>query len=93
MEAWGKDQKIEGSMLKMFGDPTSAFTTACDMELTHEGPVGIGLLHRCKRFALYIVDGKVKFAAVAESEYDPAGDDFPEKTLAPALLEAIKEVK
>jgi 2-Cys peroxiredoxin 5 len=94
MTAWGKDQKVEeGSIIKMYGDPTSAFTKACDMELTHEGPIGVGLLGRCKRFALYVVDGEIKFATVAESDFDPAGDDFPEKVLAPALLEAIKETR
>lgn len=78
----------------MCGDPTSAFTKAYDMELTHEGPIGLGLLGRCKHFAMHVVDGVVKFVSVAEDpEFDPAGDDFPEKTHAPALLEAIKEVK
>ena len=38
----------------------------------------------------HIVDGEVKGVAVAESEFDPAGDDFPEKTLAPALIEMAK---
>lgn len=93
MEAWAKDQKIEGSMISFFADPTGSFTKACGMELTHDGPIGKGLLGRCKRFALYIDDGEVKYAAVAESDDDPAGDDFPEKTLSEAMLEAIKEVK
>lgn len=93
MDAWAADQKIEGSMIKFFADPTSAFTKACGMELTHEGPIGKGLLGRCKRFAMYIDDGSVKFVAVAEDEDDPAGDDFPEDTLSEALLVAIKEIK
>lgn len=94
MTAWGKDQKVgEESMIELYGDPTGAFTKACDMELTADDPIGDGLIGRCKRFAMYVVDGVVKFVAVAENEFDPAGDEFPEATLAPALLEAIKEVK
>jgi hypothetical protein len=43
---------------------------------------------------LYIEDGVVKYSVIAEDlEFDPAGDDFPEKVLAPAILEAIKETK
>jgi hypothetical protein len=41
-----------------------------------------------------VVDGEVKYSVVAEDlDFDPAGDDFPEKVLAPAILEAIKENK
>merc|ERR1711971_1200367 len=92
MKAWAADQKTVDTMIKMYGDPTSAFTRACDMEMTHPGPIGVGLLGRCKRFALYVVDGEVKFFALAEDpELDPAGDDFPEDVLAEALLKAIPE--
>ena len=81
MGAWGKDQGIEDSMITFMADPTSELTKAVGMELTHEGPISLGLLGRCKRHAIYVVDGEVKGVAVAESEFDPAGDDFPEKTL------------
>ena len=74
-------------MISMFGDPSGAFTKATGMELTDEGPIGKGLIGRCKRYLMYVVDGEVKDVAIAESELDPAGDDFPEKTLAPALIE------
>jgi len=37
-----------------------------------------------------ILDGEVKIVRVAEAEDDPAGDDRPDVTLAPAMLEAIK---
>jgi hypothetical protein len=41
-----------------------------------------------------LVDNNVvKAVAVAESELDPAGDDFPEKTLAPALIEMASGVE
>ena len=90
MKAWEKDQGTEDSMITMFGDPTGAFTKAVGMELTDEGPIGKGLIGRCKRFAMVVDDGKITAVAVAESELDPAGDDFPEKTLAPALIEMAK---
>jgi len=92
MKAWASDQNTSESIIKMYADPTSAFTRACDMEMTHPGPVGFGLLGRCKRYALYVVDGGVKFCAVAEDpEFDPAGDEFPEPTLVDALLKAVAE--
>mmetsp|Transcript_3150 Transcript_3150/g.7587 ORF Transcript_3150/g.7587 Transcript_3150/m.7587 type:complete len:107 (+) Transcript_3150:451-771(+) len=94
MNAWAKDQKIEGTMVKFYGDPTSTFTRYMDMEMTHPGPVSVGLLGRCKRFALYIDDGEVKYQSLAEDyDFDPAGDDFPEKVMPPQMMEAIKKVQ
>ena len=61
-----------------------------DMELTAAGPKRKGLIDRCKRFALYSVDGVVKIVRIAESPEDPAGDDFPDVTLAEAMIDAIK---
>lgn len=90
MNAWAADQKIEGSIVKFMSDPYSEFTKACDMELTNDGPVSLGLIGRCKRFAMVVENNIIKGMAVAESELDPAGDDFPEKTLAPALIEMAK---
>jgi hypothetical protein len=59
-----------------------------------KGPIGKGLLGRCKRFALYVDDGTVNYSVIAEdADFDPAGDDFPEKVLAPAILNAIKASK
>lgn len=86
MKAWGADQKIDGSIVTFLSDPYSEFTKACDMELTHEGPNSLGLIGRCKRFAMIVENSIIKDVAVAESELDPAGDDFPEKTLADALI-------
>lgn len=91
MAAWEKDQGTTGSMISMFGDPSGEFTKAVGMELTADGPKSVGIIGRCKRFAMYVVDGVVKAVAIAESEIDPAGDDFPEKTLAPALIEMAKK--
>mmetsp|Transcript_130452 Transcript_130452/g.194197 ORF Transcript_130452/g.194197 Transcript_130452/m.194197 type:complete len:95 (+) Transcript_130452:324-608(+) len=87
MKAWEKDQGTEGSMISMFADPSGEFTKAVGMEMTADGPASVGIIGRCKRWAMLVEDGVVKEVAVAESELDPAGDDFPEKTLAPALLE------
>jgi peroxiredoxin len=86
MQAWEKDQGTEGSMISMFADPSGEFTKALGMEMTAEGPKSVGIIGRCKRFAMYVVDNVVQAVAIAESEIDPAGDDFPEKTLTPALL-------
>ena len=77
-------------MIKFMSDPNSEFTTACDMELTNDGPRSLGLINRCKRFAMIVENNVITGMAVAESEIDPAGDDFPEKTLAPALIKMAK---
>lgn len=72
------------------GDPEGALTKALDMELTHPGPIGKGLLGRCKRSAIYAVNGEIKAVHISEAENDPAGDEDPSKTLADAMLDAIK---
>lgn len=95
MSAWAEDQKVAGSdLITMMADPFGALTAALDMQLRHPGPEGKGLKGRSKRFAIYAEDGAVKVLRVAEGgpmgQEDPAGDDFPEKTLAPAMIEAIK---
>ena len=64
------------------------------MELTHPGPTeGAGLWGRCKRHAIYAVNGEIKAIHVSEAEDDPAGDERPEDTLAEAMLDAIRAVK
>ena len=63
------------------------------MELTHPGPQSKGIIGRCKRFALYAVNGQIKYVAISEAEDDPAGDDRQEATLAQAMLEAITGMK
>ena len=78
-------------MIKFFADPTSEFTRACDMELTADGPKSVGIVNRSKRFAMIVDKNVITAMAVAESELDPAGDDFPEKTLAPALIKMAQE--
>lgn len=91
MNAWAADQGTKGSMIKFFADPTSEFTRACDMELTADGPKSVGIVNRSKRFAMIVDKNVITAMAVAESELDPAGDDFPEKTLAPALIKMAQE--
>eukprot|EP00937_MAST-01D_sp_MAST-1D-sp2_P002423 g2423.t1 len=91
MKAWAADQKVNhASLLTFMGDPTGALTRALGMELTHEGPRGKGLIGRCKRHALLVVDGKVTALRISEADDDPAGDDRPEATCAPALLDILK---
>jgi len=91
MSAWAVDQGVEeDSLVKLMGDPHAALTKALDLEMTHPGPSSVGIVGRCKRFALYVVDGIVKIVRVAEAEDDPAGDDYPDVTLADAMVDAIK---
>lgn len=97
MQAWARDQQTEGTLITMMGDPDGSFTQALGMQLDHDGPRAKGLIGRCKRFALYVVDGTVKIVHVSEGgpagQEDPAGDDFPEATLAPAMLKAIEALR
>lgn len=91
MRAWFLDQQLEGTMMQMMGDPSGELTKECGMELDHPGPRQKGLYGRCKRFAMHVVNCVVEYVAVSESENDPAGDEFPEATCAPAIIQAIKE--
>jgi hypothetical protein len=52
-----------------------------------------GLYGRCKRHAIYAVNGEIKAVSIAEKKDDPAGDAFPEATLADAMLEEIRKAK
>mmetsp|Transcript_12551 Transcript_12551/g.20887 ORF Transcript_12551/g.20887 Transcript_12551/m.20887 type:complete len:102 (-) Transcript_12551:417-722(-) len=90
MKAWGKDQKIEGTNIRFMGDPAAELTKKLDMEMTHPGPASVGIIGRCKRHAIIVDDGEVKWFAISEDDDDPAGDDDPEDTCAPAVLEALK---
>jgi len=45
---------------------------------------------RCKRTAMYIVDGVVKVMQIAEAADDPAGDDRPEVSCIENMLKLIK---
>mmetsp|Transcript_40370 Transcript_40370/g.59319 ORF Transcript_40370/g.59319 Transcript_40370/m.59319 type:complete len:98 (-) Transcript_40370:315-608(-) len=94
MKAWAEDQGIEDSMVTFMGDPSGGFTDALDMKMKYpEGPSSVGVIGRCKRFALHVVDAEIKLVKTAETPEDPAGDNSPEATCAPAMLEAILSVK
>jgi peroxiredoxin len=89
MQAWGEDQGIKGSMVSFVADPAADLTKALDMEMTHPGPPSVGIIGRCKRFAIHAIDGEIKTVRISEGEDDPAGDDDPSATLADGMLEAI----
>lgn len=91
MQAWGKDQGIEGSMVTFMADPAGDLTKALDMEMTHPGPPSVGIIGRCKRFAIHADDEEIKAVVVSEGPDDPAGDDDPSKTLAENMLEIVKK--
>lgn len=91
MQAWSEDQEVSG-MITMMGDPAGEFTKALDMAMSHPGPPSIGLVGRCKRFAMSVVKGEVKVLAVSEFPDDPAGDNDPSATLAEAMLEGIAQL-
>lgn len=86
LEKFGKPNDL----VTFMGDPTGEFTKACGMEMTDPGPVSKGLVGRCKRFAMHVVNNVVQYVAVSESDCDPAGDDDPDATCGPAMIEAIK---
>mmetsp|Transcript_33929 Transcript_33929/g.57610 ORF Transcript_33929/g.57610 Transcript_33929/m.57610 type:complete len:120 (-) Transcript_33929:274-633(-) len=99
MSAWASDQGVEHSdandsegSITFLGDPTAELTKKLDMEMIHPGPHSKGIIGRCKRFALYAVNGEVKYVAISEAEDDPAGDDDPSATLAPAIMNAISKL-
>mmetsp|Transcript_8855 Transcript_8855/g.10254 ORF Transcript_8855/g.10254 Transcript_8855/m.10254 type:complete len:93 (+) Transcript_8855:386-664(+) len=90
MQAWAEDQGIDGSMISFVADPAAELTKALDMEMTHPGPPSVGIIGRCKRFAIHAVDGELKTVKVSEGPDDPAGDDDPSATLAEGMLDAMK---
>lgn len=76
--------------MTFMADPYSEVTRALEMDLTHPGPLSLGLVNRCKRFSLLIGDGVVEAVRIAEGPGDPAGDDNPHITCAPSMLSIIK---
>ena len=100
MKAWAKDQTVQDddndndNNVVFYADPTGTVTREFDMIMDHPGPISVGLLGRCKRFAMYIDDGDIKYTVVAEDvDFDPAGDDFPEKVLPAQMIAAIKDIQ
>eukprot|EP00040_Diaphanoeca_grandis_P014116 m.71459 g.71459 ORF g.71459 m.71459 type:complete len:120 (-) comp24351_c1_seq1:326-685(-) len=92
MNAWAKDQHCDETPgIAFMGDPTGSFVKALDLELSHPGVHAKGLFGRGKRAAIYFVNGVAQVVRIAEAATDPAGDDFPDVTLAEAMLEAISK--
>merc|ERR1739844_8082 len=90
MQAWGKDQGIEGSMVTFVADPAATLTKALGMEMTRPGPPSVGIIGRCKRFALHVNDEEIKATVISEGPDDPAGDDDPSATLVENMLEVVQ---
>ena len=78
-------------MVKFMGDPAGELTDALDMKMTHPGPASVGIIGRCKRHALHVVNGEIKVVHVSEGPDDPAGDGDPSQTFAEAMIDAIKK--
>lgn len=94
MSAWSEDQGVDKSdLITMMGDPSGALTRSLEMEILDPGPVKVLGPGRSKRFALYAEDGVIKWVEIADSPGDPAGDDHPEVTLAPAVIDGIKRYR
>jgi len=78
-------------MVTFMADPAGTLTDALSMKMTHDGPPSVGIIGRCKRFALYVGDDEeIKATVVSEGPDDPAGDDDPSKTLVENMLEVVK---
>mmetsp|Transcript_8314 Transcript_8314/g.18597 ORF Transcript_8314/g.18597 Transcript_8314/m.18597 type:complete len:90 (-) Transcript_8314:83-352(-) len=86
MNAWAKDQKVEGSMISFYGDTTGAFTRALGVEMNHPGPMRVLGNPRCKRHAMIVENNVIKKIFVAEGKDDPAGDDKPDVSLVENIL-------
>ena len=89
MEAWAADQKIAGSIVTFVADQSSALTKALDVELLAPGPARDLGNPRCKRFALYVDKGTIKYVGVSEGPNDAAGDDDISASSVEGLLKVI----
>ena len=69
-------ESFEG-FVSFLSDADGSFTVACAMEMVHPGPLGVGIIGWCKRWAFYAEKGEVKVVNVSEYEGDPAGDGYP----------------
>jgi len=78
MQGWGKDQKIDGSMIAFLGDTRGQFSRAMGMVIDHPGPNNALGKGRCKRWVALVNDGRVEAVEVSEAPDDPAGDNDPE---------------
>jgi len=102
MTAWKKDQGLAGSdLIEFLADTQADLTDALGLVLTgtdkpygkFEGPNNALGQHtkRCKRSAMFVVDGKIEVMQIAEAPDDPAGDDRPEVSCIENMLKLIGE--
>jgi len=90
MQAWAKDQGVEGSIISFLADTRGEFSEAIGMCMDHPGPLYALGNTRCKRFALIVQDGVVQHVQVSEGPDDPAGDNDPDGPItAKTLVENI----
>jgi len=89
MSAWAEAMKIAGSNITFLADTRSECTKALGLVLDHPGPMSVLGTNRCKRFAMYVVDGVIKHLEVSASESDPAGDDDPSASCIDNMLAKI----
>mmetsp|Transcript_115231 Transcript_115231/g.162001 ORF Transcript_115231/g.162001 Transcript_115231/m.162001 type:complete len:90 (+) Transcript_115231:333-602(+) len=89
MDAWAKDQKVEGSIVSMYGDSGSLLAKATGLELVDAGVMQALGNPRCKRHTMIVEDMVVKEIFVAESPGDPTGDAKPESTFVDNILKHL----
>ena len=106
MTAWKDSMGLAGSdMIEFLADTHGELTEALGLTLTGpgkayaqgEGPNKALGFHtkRCKRSAMYVVDGVVKAVEISEGPTpdggeDPAGDSYPDKSMVENMLSVIK---
>jgi len=112
MESWKKDQGLAASdLIEFVADAQASLTEALGILLTGAdktdypdhltgggGPnFALGMhTKRCKRSAIYVVDGEIKIFEISEQgpngEFDPAGDNFPQSSCIENVLELIAKL-
>lgn len=92
MQAWAKDQRVEGSIITFMGDTQGSLTKELGVLMEHPGPTGVLGTPRCKRHAMYVEDGVIKALEIAEGPDDPAGDEFPDVTLVENMLSKVPDL-
>lgn len=94
MNAWADDQQVgrdgQGTKINMLADPHGSLTDALGLRMSHPGPQSLFGQGRCKRFSAFFDQGKLRVLNVAEHPDDPAGDDFPEESLANKMISDIR---
>jgi len=93
MNAWKTDQGLAGSdLIEFVADTQAELTQALDLVISHPGPHHVLGAHtkRCKRSAIFVVNGVIKACSIAEAPDDPAGDAHPEASCIEAMLPIVK---